>query len=124
MIEWDVATGGKKTVYAGARKNFDCGGHFEQVLGITYCKPLNLVVSVGVDQLVRLWDPRTPEGCVDALRGHRGAISAVVADPYSADHSFAQASSAIAGTQVLTASYDKTVRLWDLEHRACELSYF
>ena len=29
VIEWDVETGGKKTVFAGGRKNFDCGGHFE-----------------------------------------------------------------------------------------------
>jgi hypothetical protein len=37
-------------------------------------------VSVGVDELVRLWDPRAPKQCVDAMRGHNGSITGVVAE--------------------------------------------
>ena len=61
---------------------FRSGGHYRHVLGVTYCDKLNLLVSVGVDSLVRLWDPRTGlDKCVDELRGHNDSIVRVVCDP-------------------------------------------
>ncbi len=76
---------------------------------MAHCEALNLVVSVGADALVRIWDPRSPTACVDALRGHSKAVTRVVADPES--------------TQIFTAGLDKQVKLWDLQHRAVLDSY-
>jgi len=63
--------------------SFDCGGHFEQVLSVAYCDKMDILISVGIDSLVRLWDPRSPKACVDTLRGHNKAITKVVCEPDS-----------------------------------------
>ncbi|CAE7570934.1 unnamed protein product, partial [Symbiodinium sp. CCMP2456] len=57
VLRWDVETG-KKDVFPGGRNKFDCGGHFEKVLSVALLEEKGLLVSVGVDRLVRLWDPR------------------------------------------------------------------
>lgn len=89
-------------MYLGGRNRFECGGHFEKVMGVCLVEQKSLLVSGGCDRLVRLWDPRAPprSRCVDALSGHLGAITAVAADPD--------------GTRVYTTSEDRSVRIWDL----------
>lgn len=102
VIRWDVETG-KKDVLPGGRNRFDCGGHFEQVLGIALVEKLGLLVSVGVDRLVRLWDPRSSAACIHKMHGHTNNITAVVVEPDS--------------NRLFTASMDKSLKVWDLSSR-------
>eukprot|EP00747_Dinoflagellata_sp_TGD_P218419 gnl/TRDRNA2_/TRDRNA2_90678_c0_seq1.p1 gnl/TRDRNA2_/TRDRNA2_90678_c0~~gnl/TRDRNA2_/TRDRNA2_90678_c0_seq1.p1 ORF type:complete len:444 (-),score=68.58 gnl/TRDRNA2_/TRDRNA2_90678_c0_seq1:78-1409(-) len=105
VLRWDVETGRRPDVLAGARNRFECGGHFEKVLGICLVESLSLLISVGADRMVRLWDPRVPARgtCVAKLHGHNAAVTAVVAEPD--------------GSQVYTGSLDKSVRIWDMRAR-------
>lgn len=80
IIEWDPETL-QKTVWPGKRKNFNCGGHFEAVLSCAWNEKAGLLATVGIDQLVRLWDPRDPKGCVKSLRGHTKTVTCVVSNP-------------------------------------------
>lgn len=107
ILRWDVETGTKDVLHAGGRNKFDCGGHFEQVLGLCVVEQRSLLVSCGKDRLVRLWDPKSPprSNCVAKLHGHNGAISSIVADPD--------------GSQVYTASLDKSIKIWDLAAKRC-----
>ena len=68
VIRWDVETG-KKDIFPGGRNRFECGGHFEkalkrmllaafEVMSLCLLEQRNLLVSAGVDRVVRLWDPR------------------------------------------------------------------
>eukprot|EP00448_Togula_jolla_P034538 CAMPEP_0170645462 /NCGR_PEP_ID=MMETSP0224-20130122/43099_1 /TAXON_ID=285029 /ORGANISM="Togula jolla, Strain CCCM 725" /LENGTH=321 /DNA_ID=CAMNT_0010976693 /DNA_START=118 /DNA_END=1081 /DNA_ORIENTATION=- len=106
VFRWDVETGVKEG-FRGARLDFDAGGHFEQVRGVCLLERYQLLVSVGMDRLVRLWDPRAPpnSSCVAALHGHTGSVNAVAADPDS--------------SQVYTASSDKSMKIWDMSSRRC-----
>lgn len=106
VVRWDVETG-KKAIFPGARNRFDCGGHFEQVLGVCLVEPRQLLVSAGVDRLVRFWDPRAPSRstCKDTLQGHTGTITGVAAEED--------------GSQLYTASLDKSLKIWDLRTKRC-----
>lgn len=105
MIRWDLETG-QKDVFPGGRKQFDCGGHFEQVLSISLAEEENLVITGGADKTIRLWDVRAPKGkAVGELRGHSGAVTGVVSEP--------------GGTrQLYSASKDRTLRVWNLSMRS------
>lgn len=105
VIRWDVETG-QKQIMSGKYKEPHCGGHFMHVLGIAFNEETNLVVSAGRDRLIRLWDPRTDHKgkCIDTLRGHQGAATSIVSQPGSG--------------RVYSGSLDKTIKIWDLGHRA------
>lgn len=106
LLRYDVETG-KRDLFPGGRNRFACGGHFDQVLSCCLVEQRSLLVSVGVDRVVRLWDWRAPARthCSAALLGHQGAITAVAAEPD--------------GTQVYSASMDLSLRMWDLRTRRC-----
>lgn len=106
VVRWDVETG-KKAIFPGGRNRFDCGGHFEQVLGVCLVEPRQLLVSVGVDRLIRFWDSRAPHKstCNEALQGHNNTVTGVVADED--------------GSQLYTASLDKSLKIWDLRTKRC-----
>lgn len=61
-----------------------------------------LLVSVGSDGTVRLWDPVTGDPAGDPLVGHDGGVRAVAVVPSPDER-----------TLLATASGDGTVRLWD-----------
>lgn len=105
LLRWDVETGSKDVFHNGGRNRFECGGHFGQVLGVSLSEQRNLLVSAGVDRVVRLWDARAPprSACVGQMLGHNGAVTAVVMDPD--------------GNTCYTASADKSLRIWDLGKR-------
>lgn len=106
VIRWDVETG-KKDVFPGGRNRFDCGGHFEKVLSVRLVEQRGLVVSAGVDRLVRLWDPRAPakSSSTAYLQGHTNAVTAVQPD--------------VDGDQLYSGSLDKSIKVWDLATRRC-----
>ncbi|CAD7942659.1 unnamed protein product [Amoebophrya sp. A120] len=109
VYEWDVESR-KKVRFSGSPRDFACGGHHAEVLDVAFCEALQLLVSVGGDSLVRVWDPRVfTNRCIRELAGHqRGArITGVVVD----------------GTNVFTTGTDKLVKLWDLQHFACLDTY-
>jgi len=106
IIRWDVETG-KKDVFPGGRNRFDCGGHFEKVLSICLVEQRGLLVSAGVDRVVRLWDPRAAarSSCIGKLNGHTNSVTAVVPE--------------VDGDQLYSASLDKSLKIWDLATRRC-----
>lgn len=71
-------------------------GHAEWVADVTHL-PDGRILSAGVDSKCCLWNANGAPKCIDLL-GHTGSVSKVLA---SAD-----------GSLALSASYDKTVRLW------------
>lgn len=58
VIRWDLQEE-KKTVFQGRRNDFHSGGHFQPVYGVCVAPDESFFCSVGKDQLVRIWDPRT-----------------------------------------------------------------
>mmetsp|Transcript_4093 Transcript_4093/g.11866 ORF Transcript_4093/g.11866 Transcript_4093/m.11866 type:complete len:439 (+) Transcript_4093:80-1396(+) len=106
LVRWDIETG-KKDLLPGGRNQFECGGHFEKVLGVCLSEQRNLLISGGVDRIVRFWDPRCAarSACVATLPGHTGAISAVAVEED--------------GSQLYSASLDRSLKLWDLGTRRC-----
>lgn len=70
----DVETGAK-TVLPGRRKDFDCGGHFQYVTDLCVSEDGKIMISVGNDHLVRLWDIRTGNKPIDALKGHMKPVT-------------------------------------------------
>lgn len=103
-MRWDLETG-KKEPFAGGRNRFDSGGHFQQVLGLCMVEQRKLLLSVGKDRTLRLWDPRGARRapCLATLHEHNGAVTSVVAEPD--------------GNQAYTASLDKSIKVWDLRTR-------
>src|SRR5262245_51106927 len=70
------------------------------VISVAFAPDGKTVVSVGNDQLARLWDAATGKE-LRQFRGHRGSIESVAFAPD--------------GKTFLTGSYDQTLRLWDVE---------
>lgn len=104
VSRYDVETG-KRDPFPGGKNEFECGGHFDKVNGVCLIESRSLLVSAGVDRVVRLWDWRAPaySRCTASLLGHQRAISAVVAEPD--------------GSQVYSAGQDQSLRIWDLRTR-------
>ena len=73
----------------------DCGmddGEFRSVYNEKY------IANGMLDYTVKLWNNRTLE-CEKVFRGHENAVSC-----FHIDHNF-----------LITGSYDKTIKVWDLE---------
>ncbi|KAK6589755.1 U35K-family snoRNP-associated protein [Cryptosporidium xiaoi] len=110
IIKWDIETG-KKMIFPGSRKDFNCGGHFEQVKSICFHNETNLVCSAGEDRVIRIWDQRV-KNCVDKLHGHSDTITGLVCEPNSDME------------QIISVSYDKTVKIWSLTTRTHMNTYY
>ena len=74
-------------------------GHSEWVTGVAHM-PDGRIVSAGMDSKLCLWTPAGAPRCVDML-GHTGSISSVV-------------TSCSNNEAIISASYDKTVRIWSV----------
>lgn len=106
VMRYDIETG-VRDHFNGGRNKFDCGGHFSPVLAMTIVEPRNVLLSVGVDRVVRMWDSRAPRHtvCQDALLGHQGSTTGVAVE---AD-----------GNTMYTCSTDKSLKVWDLRKNRC-----
>jgi len=92
---WDIQTGGViRTFY----------GHTGEVSSVSVSLDRTTVASGSADKTIRLWDVRTGE-CRHVLHGHSKAVNTV---------SFSPTNSRL----LMSASYDETVRRWDIDGRS------
>ncbi|CBZ52514.1 WD-40 repeat protein, related [Neospora caninum Liverpool] len=130
VILWDLQEE-KKIVFEGQRNNVHAGGHFRPVLDVCVAPDESFFCSVGEDELVRIWDARaSTRKCVATLRGHTGPIRSVKFNsfPSSASATMARgersAFSSAGDIEIVTCSADKSVKLWNLNLRACLNSFY
>ncbi|OII70776.1 uncharacterized protein cubi_00921 [Cryptosporidium ubiquitum] len=110
IIKWDLETG-KKMIFPGSRKDFECGGHFEQIKTICYHKETNLICSGGEDKVIRIWDHRVPK-CIERFHGHTNTITGIVSEPNSEID------------QIISVSFDKSLKVWSLKSRSHMNTYY
>ncbi|EAK89287.1 Rrp9p/U3-55K-family snoRNP-associated protein with several WD40 repeats, partial [Cryptosporidium parvum Iowa II] len=110
IIKWDLETG-KKIIFPGSRKDFECGGHFEQVKTICYHKETNLICSGGEDKVIRIWDHRVQK-CIEKFHGHTNTITGIVSEPNSDID------------QIISVSFDKSLKVWSLKSRSHMNTYY
>lgn len=73
IIRWDTATRAK-TVYKGEKHNREVAGHYDEVLDIALNEDEKLLLSVGKDRVVRLWDTHNA-AVVHSFKGHNDTIT-------------------------------------------------
>ncbi|EGV93344.1 Uncharacterized protein C13orf26-like [Cricetulus griseus] len=71
----------------------------------SFCRTKNLLVTGGVDRIVRVWNPYLPGKPTGVLRGH---MAPVVYVHISSEEN-----------KVFSVSADNTVKIWDLETHVC-----
>ncbi|XP_075471621.1 cilia- and flagella-associated protein 337-like isoform X2 [Ascaphus truei] len=73
-----------------------------------FCKESNILVTGGLDRIVRLWNPYVPGWPIGLLRGHLSPIAFLcIADE---------------NTKIYSVSTDSTVMVWDIEDHTCLIS--
>ena len=94
---WDVIKGTNVSTIHSSRA----------VNRVAYSTENGLCASGHPDGIVRLWDPRSAHGSIEAktIRAHKGWVSAVAWHPSQT-------------TVLLTASYDGSLKIWDLRASA------
>lgn len=78
---------------------------YKGVKTFDFCKEKNVIVTGGMDRLVRLWNPYVPSKPTGLLRGHIAPIF----------HLFICAED----DRIFSVSTDKTVKVWDLHDHTC-----
>ena len=73
-------------------------GHTNFVFSVCWSPSMNLLVTGGFDEKVKLWDPRCGS-CVSSIEAHSEAVTSV---SMNRD-----------GTTIASSSFDGLVRLWD-----------
>ncbi|KAI8603196.1 WD40-repeat-containing domain protein [Dissophora ornata] len=103
IIVWDLETGQVLRRLAG---------HADSVLSLRFEK--DIVVSCSKDRTVKIWNISTGD-MIRTLVGHRAAVNAVQFSPESA------APSPFLGSRrvVVSASGDKTIKIWSFETGEC-----
>jgi peroxin-7 len=76
--------------------------HAGEVLSCDWDKYSDRFVTASVDQCLRIWDVRNLNAPLQVLTGHNLAVRRVKYSPFSSD-------------VVASASYDMTVRVWNLQ---------
>lgn len=85
-------------------------GHSKAVMAIRFLpNSAHLLLSCSMDAKVKIWDVYHSRKCLRTLIGHNKAVRDVVFSPD--------------GKHILTASYDKTIKLWDTETGKCISRY-
>ncbi|KAM6179026.1 cilia- and flagella-associated protein 337-like [Rhynchocyon petersi] len=75
------------------------------VRAFTFCKKSNLLLTGGMDRIIRIWNPYLPGKPTGLLKGH--------AAPVLYTHVTAEDS------RIFSTSADSTVKIWDLETHSC-----
>ncbi|MCJ1432962.1 protein with putative role during mitosis [Xylographa pallens] len=90
-------------------------GHTKTVLGVDYGGPRGgtLLASCSSDLTIKLWDPSDEYKNIRTLPGHDHSVSAVRFIPSGA------AGSPASGNLLVSASRDKTLRIWDVSTGYC-----
>lgn len=78
---------------------------YKGVKTFDFCKEKNVIVTGGMDRLVRTWNPYVPSKPTGLLRGHTAPIF----------HLFVCAED----DRIFSVSTDKTVKVWDLHDHTC-----
>ncbi|EON66856.1 nuclear distribution protein PAC1 [Coniosporium apollinis CBS 100218] len=90
-------------------------GHTKPVLSLDYGGPRGgtLLASCSSDLTVKLWDPNDEYKCIRTLPGHDHSVSCVRFIPSGA------AGAPTSGNLLVSASRDKTLRIWDVTTGYC-----
>jgi platelet-activating factor acetylhydrolase IB subunit alpha len=102
-------------------------GHTNSVNSLAFAPAGNYLASASTDLSIKLWDFST-HTCVRTLRGHDHTISSVIFIPAqniipSGDDNVNMDVAAAMTKQLLSASRDYTVKLWDMETGFCDHTF-
>ncbi|XP_013411389.1 WD repeat-containing protein on Y chromosome [Lingula anatina] len=89
--------GSKITSYFRVRKGILC---------FDYCKTLNIIVTGGLDHMVRVWNPYVTSKSIMVLKGHSKAVTHVIIHDEK--------------EQVISIAKGKTIRVYDLKDQSCK----
>ncbi|CAH3022493.1 unnamed protein product [Porites evermanni] len=81
---------------------------YKGVKAFDFCKEKNVIVTGGMDRLVRMWNPYVPSKPTGLLRGHTAPIFHLFICPED--------------DRIFSVSTDKTVKVWDLHDHTCLLT--
>lgn len=81
---------------------------YKGVKTFDFCKEKNVIVTGGMDRLVRMWNPYVPSKPTGLLRGHTAPIFHLFICPED--------------DRIFSISTDKTVKVWDLHDHTCLLT--
>ncbi|XP_022086406.1 WD repeat-containing protein on Y chromosome-like isoform X1 [Acanthaster planci] len=73
-----------------------------------FCKEKNLIITGGMDRIVRMWNPYVPSKPTGMLRGHNAPIFALFIAPDE--------------NRIYSISQDKTIKVWDIKDQVCMLT--
>ncbi|NQT85178.1 DUF1080 domain-containing protein, partial [bacterium] len=93
-------------------------GHAGQIVAVAFSPDGRLLASAARDHTIRLWDPATGR-CLSFLRGHIDSVEAVAFSPDGGAPPGGGAPPPAAGGRLASASYDRTVRVWDVATGRC-----
>lgn len=82
------------------------------VMSFDYDINWNVIVTGGIDGILRLWDPHITTKAQALLEGHEGAITHVVIHKYSG-------SKADLSGRIISVSEDRTIKLWAIQEHVC-----
>ncbi len=83
-------------------------GHTNWVEVVSWSPDGKWLVSGGMDNTLRIWDPVTGKALGDAIKGHRQCITSIAWEPIHINSEC---------TRFASASKDGTVRIWDAVRR-------
>jgi WD40 repeat protein/DNA-binding MarR family transcriptional regulator len=89
-------------------------GHNSRIWSVAFDPAGTLLASGSEDRLLKIWDTHTGR-CLETFEGHTAWICGVAFSPIASDPSHPGSS----GTILASASYDGTIKLWDLATRQC-----
>jgi WD40 repeat protein len=107
ILTWKFSTGESLLAFKGHK-------------GTVYAVKLagHLLVSGSADRTVKVWDVRTGE-VLNSLEGHTGSISSLAIIRSASSSSSSSSSSSPLSPIIASASFDKTIKLWNLYTGEC-----
>ncbi|XP_053313760.1 WD repeat-containing protein 64-like [Spea bombifrons] len=78
---------------------------YKGVKTFAFCKKNSLVVTGGMDRIIRMWNLYVPERSTGMLRGHTAPIFSVDISPEE--------------NKIFSIAMDCTVKIWDIQNQTC-----